>query len=211
MHLDENTPHIHAVIVPVVAEKLNCRALLGDREKMREMQSSFAKAMEGLGLERGIMHSKARHVPIRQFYSRVNHAQGEAEAVAAAIQRAPRLQLEPVPMFATGKWKETQESRINQEMQQYAAAVKDHLFPLVHKGFELEDENRRLKGQLQAQAKELEQLKGRKQLREDLAALVQHPEVLSKFAERYGYRPPAQEAPRQEQDQQPERRRGLRM
>ncbi|WP_170170496.1 plasmid recombination protein [Hymenobacter perfusus] len=44
LHLDEQTPHIHATVVLIdAAGKLSCRAMLGDRQKMRDMQTNFGE------------------------------------------------------------------------------------------------------------------------------------------------------------------------
>lgn len=69
VHLDETTPHIHAIIVPIDAKgKLNARDFFGGRDKMREMQDSYAQKMKPLGLERGLEGSKAQHTSIKEFY-----------------------------------------------------------------------------------------------------------------------------------------------
>jgi hypothetical protein len=70
LHLDESTPHIHAVVVPVDERgKLNCRAFLGGRELMTKMQTSFAAEMAPLGLVRGVEGSKAHHQDVKRFYA----------------------------------------------------------------------------------------------------------------------------------------------
>ena len=73
-HLDEMTPHIHAYMVPLDERgKLNCRALLGgSRYQLSELQSSFARAMQPLGIERGIKGSRATHIKIKKYYEAVN-------------------------------------------------------------------------------------------------------------------------------------------
>ena len=53
--------------------KLNCRHYLGGREKMRDLQTSFAQKVEHLGLERGIEGSKAKHQDIKRFYEIIKH------------------------------------------------------------------------------------------------------------------------------------------
>lgn len=75
LHLDEQTPHLHLMIVPRVRHgdgwKLNSKALF-DRERLREMQSSYAKALEHLGIRRGEPGSDAKHAEVKQFYGAVN-------------------------------------------------------------------------------------------------------------------------------------------
>lgn len=81
VHLDESTPHVHAMVVPIEKkttgrfagqERLNARAFTGGREKMSEMQDSYAAAVRDLGLQRGIKGSKAKHKTIKSWYSEAN-------------------------------------------------------------------------------------------------------------------------------------------
>ncbi len=53
-HADESQPHIHAMVIPVVDGKLRCYKFTNGKDKLSEMQSSYAKAVENLGLERGM-------------------------------------------------------------------------------------------------------------------------------------------------------------
>lgn len=73
LHLDESTPHIHATVVPVDDQgRLNCRAFLGGRQLMRDMQTSIAEEMAPLGLVRGVEGSKAQHQDVQRFYALAN-------------------------------------------------------------------------------------------------------------------------------------------
>ena len=60
IQLDEKTPHMVAYVVPIDEKgKLNAKHFLGGREKLRNMQTDFAKNVgEYFGLERGIEGSK---------------------------------------------------------------------------------------------------------------------------------------------------------
>lgn len=73
LHVDESTPHIHAYIVPLNhLGKLSARSLFNGRQKLSELQDSFARAVEHLGLERGVKGSKAKHTDIKKYYAAVN-------------------------------------------------------------------------------------------------------------------------------------------
>ncbi len=74
LHLDERTPHIHAIVVPIYENKLNCKHFLGGREKLRAMQSSFAHVHRDRGLERGVEGSKVHHQELKHFYGQVKEA-----------------------------------------------------------------------------------------------------------------------------------------
>lgn len=63
LHLDQATPHIHVLVIPLLNGKLNCRALYGLKARLRELQLSYAEAMTPLGLERGTPEKGARHTP----------------------------------------------------------------------------------------------------------------------------------------------------
>lgn len=72
LHLDESTPHIHAMIVPIDKKGvLNAREFFGSAEKLSNMQTEFAQQVEHLGLQRGIKGSKAKHVPVAKFWQRL--------------------------------------------------------------------------------------------------------------------------------------------
>lgn len=91
LHLDEQTPHLHLLVVPRVAKpeggwKLNSKALF-DRDKLRALQTSYGEAVAPLGIRRGEPGSKAKHVEVSQFYG----------AVVAERPPMPKLTLPPPP------------------------------------------------------------------------------------------------------------------
>lgn len=95
LHLDESTPHIQAIIVPTDLKKdgtlqLNCKKHLGGAAKLRAMQTSYAKAMQSFGLERGLEGSKAKHTTIAQFYSSMRSG-SKVTFTPVAIQTPPLL------------------------------------------------------------------------------------------------------------------------
>lgn len=88
LHLDEQTPHIHAIIVPVDRSdrkkgppaRLNAARWFSGREKLSEAQTSYAEAVAPLGLERGMFkaHRGADHKTVKAYYV-------EAEAFQAGV------------------------------------------------------------------------------------------------------------------------------
>ncbi len=69
IHLDEKTPHIHFVIVPITKDnKLSAKTVCGNRKDYQKLQDDFADKMKNLGLKRGIKGSNAKHVEMREFY-----------------------------------------------------------------------------------------------------------------------------------------------
>jgi Plasmid recombination enzyme len=73
IHRDESTPHMYAYVVPRVGEKLNAKAFFGGAKALNALQTDFSQSV-GIkhGFERGLERSKARHIPIREYYARVN-------------------------------------------------------------------------------------------------------------------------------------------
>lgn len=68
LHMDESTPHIHAVVVPMVNGCLNCSYYLGTPDKLRAIQDSIGRYMSEVGLERGGRYSVAKHTEMQKFY-----------------------------------------------------------------------------------------------------------------------------------------------
>lgn len=92
LHLDESTPHVQALVVPLDSRgHLNARDLFGPQQ-LRALQTEYAEAMAPLGLRRGIEGSKARHEPIKKYYARVNRELSEVTPVLAISGSPP-----PVP------------------------------------------------------------------------------------------------------------------
>lgn len=170
-HLDEQTPHIHAIVVPIDAKgKLNCRDYLGGREKMRGLQDSFAQVHQALGLERGIKGSKATHTTVKEFYAHANEykqapsLQIQVEGFQASIE-APqkdflgRLKQDPA------EYTEQQQQRLNAQLEVQQKKVlekaKEKMVELHQAAIAAEaikKENQKLKGELkglQSQIKDL--------------------------------------------------------
>lgn len=75
IHRDETTPHMSAVVVPMTADgRLSAKEMIGNQQTMTNDQTNFAKRVEGLGLQRGIEGSKAKHQTIQNYYRKLNTA-----------------------------------------------------------------------------------------------------------------------------------------
>lgn len=62
LHMDEKTPHVHAVVVPLTTDgRLSAKEVLGNRIAMSQRQTRYADQMQPFGLERGVVGSKAVH------------------------------------------------------------------------------------------------------------------------------------------------------
>lgn len=74
LHMDEKTPHIHAIVIPVVDGRLCAKELIGGPRGLAEKQESYATRMQELGLEPRTKYSVAKHEDIMSFYTAVNEA-----------------------------------------------------------------------------------------------------------------------------------------
>ena len=74
-HMDETTPHIHAFIQMTDEKGLfNASKYFGKKKQLEELQTSYAKAMEPFGLERGRSkkETKAKHQTLNEYYKQKN-------------------------------------------------------------------------------------------------------------------------------------------
>jgi hypothetical protein len=180
VHKDEQTPHIHAIIVPIINGKLNCRALLGGRDKLRAMQTGFAKVMEPLSLERGIEGSRAEHTTIKEYYSTLNQAKAAAEKLEKPI---PSISLPAMPaLIGQKQWKEQQEQMINEKVSQFVKYSQK-----MAEGFVLlQAENEKLKAQVKTISKENVQLRDNaKIVRDDIRKILITEKIYNGMRETY--------------------------
>lgn len=102
LHLDEKTPHLTGLIVPLDDRgALNARQWIGGRSSRREPgtsalsghQTRYAAAVEDLGLRRGIIGSTARHTTIAAHYKAL-----------ARLKEARAPQVSTPPLLGREQW-----------------------------------------------------------------------------------------------------------
>ena len=98
LHMDESTPHIHALIVPLnkktIKKKLGkdqykekdvyrlvARDYFGTRKLLADWQTDYADAMRKHGLERGVRFSKREHKTVSEWRREAGRALQEADAI----------------------------------------------------------------------------------------------------------------------------------
>jgi len=120
LHLDERTPHIHCVTVPLTADgRLSAKEVTGNRKALQERQNRYAERMQALDLVRGIKGSKAKHSTLQDYYKRVNEASNtELELSASPLTPEPP-NIEPpsrvdVIMGRTAEWQEQQQQQLSE-------------------------------------------------------------------------------------------------
>lgn len=71
-HYDEKTPHITFQFVPKIGEKLNARAIFGNKAKLSEWQDKFHNEVGAkFGLERGVKRAYASRDTLQRFYGQI--------------------------------------------------------------------------------------------------------------------------------------------
>lgn len=105
LHMDETTPHIHAHVVPITADgRLSAKEFIGGtRHRLQELQTDYAKAMQGFGLERGSEKSIAKHENIKTYYKHVNDA--KSGKIRVPVVDKP-------PLFKRDEYQETMKKRV---------------------------------------------------------------------------------------------------
>lgn len=88
---DEKTPHLSAFVVPLTPDgRLSAKDFIGNRDKMRADQTSFAERVRDLGLERGIQGSRATHQRVAQHYAQISRADALLPPAITADDLTPR-------------------------------------------------------------------------------------------------------------------------
>jgi hypothetical protein len=113
LHLDEATPHIQAVFVPLTEDNRLCaKEVVGGPAELHRFQDSIGAAMAPLGIERGMEGSVALHTDADEYYALVNRPRAQA----------PVVELDPVPLLGRERWREEQVAKLQAQMEE---AVRD--------------------------------------------------------------------------------------
>jgi Plasmid recombination enzyme len=134
-HLDESTPHIHAIVVPLTVEgKLSYRQLYGGkRTELSALQDRAWLAVADLGIERGQKGSQAQHRTVQAWYAEIQQPLGEdLDAETVRVQLANRARI----------------IHENQQLRDQAAALSQTLEKRNQEKQELLRQNQLMQGQL---------------------------------------------------------------
>ncbi|MCD7982741.1 MAG: plasmid recombination protein [Desulfovibrio sp.] len=166
LHLDEVTPHIHVVMVPLDDRgKLNCRALFGgSRQTLSELQTDYAQAVSHLGIQRGIANSCATHQKVSQYYT-LTQADGQELPLPQTysspemLSKVTRMSDERLAQYASQA--ATNGARAQRELvEPVVAAAKNEAALLKRENLNLKIANSRLSAEASTMKKQLEGLRG---------------------------------------------------
>lgn len=105
LHLDEETPHVHALVIPEIERverrgnkkttkpqepkppkpALAASQWVGSRALLRDLQTDYGAAMARFGLQRGKERSGARHTPVSEYYARGEALVAQVEQLQAQV------------------------------------------------------------------------------------------------------------------------------
>lgn len=81
LHMDEKTPHIHVVTVPLTTDgRLSAREQFGNKTELRNRQDRYAEAMKPFELQRGKRRTGISHDSAQEYYSRMEIANKVGES-----------------------------------------------------------------------------------------------------------------------------------
>lgn len=145
LHRDESTPHIHAAVIPIVTGERRkvkekripdkpgkkkyrkkspdaarlCADDVMTRIKLKSYQDTYAEAMAGYGLQRGIDGSEARHITTQEFYRNAIAGQKNLQDNIDEL-----LRIEEQKRLEVERWKrQEQQARTGYEQ---AEAMREH-------------------------------------------------------------------------------------
>lgn len=136
LHMDETTPHIHALIVPKFYNQergyyqLNNSRYFDGREKLREWQDLYSRHMGNTfnNLIRGIRGSKAKHIDIKTYYSLINSKEMSSDKLLAQAKENYLLKKEVGSLKATLKKIDNKEEQDKIKEQLNAAAKNNTVY-----------------------------------------------------------------------------------
>lgn len=81
VHMDEKTPHMHLVVVPLTPDgKLSAKEFTGTKTKLRALQTNYAKEVGAKwGMERGVENSGKKHIESKAFYKYLDANEVDAQ------------------------------------------------------------------------------------------------------------------------------------
>jgi len=136
LHLDESTPHIQAVVVPVLKTekgmKLSAKEMFGPKQLTR-LQQDWEDRMAAHGVGPRQKRSKAKHTTLREYYGAL-----EDFAIGEDDRKNIKISTPPAKSFfesaaqhdqKVSQWRKDEAKRLRKELQPMAAAAsKGRLF-----------------------------------------------------------------------------------
>lgn len=136
LHLDEATPHIQAIVVPVMKSekgvKLSAKDMF-DPQRLTQLQQDWEDRLAPHGVGPRIKRSKAKHTTLREYYGALEEfARGEDDRAKIVLSEPPKkgvFQKAETHQAEVDKWRRAEAKRLRQELKPMAtAAAKGRLY-----------------------------------------------------------------------------------
>lgn len=90
LHMDESSPHLHVLTVPLTHDGRLCAKELTMRAEMQRRQTDYAKAMKQFGLERGApaIETKRKHIGLKEAPGSGGKAEQDAKIQADLLEKS---------------------------------------------------------------------------------------------------------------------------
>lgn len=155
LHLDEKTPHIHAITIPLTKEgKLSAKEVMGDRFELQKKQTKYAEYMSPFGLERGKIGSTAKHESLDEYRRRENEIALKATEPIELIEKKN--------LFGTSIDKDATIEKLSQDIKAYRVLLEDQKYKAGKKL--REEEKARVRAEKQLKSLELDSVSKIKEL-----------------------------------------------
>jgi hypothetical protein len=161
LHLDEATPHIQAVVVPIMRCKndkpgfrLSSKDMFGP-DQLSQLQQDWEDQLQPHGVGSRTKGSRARHTTLREYYSVLEAFEAEDERINLQISKPPSkpfLEASEAHQANVAEWQKAETKRLNDELRPLAVeASRGRLYDAEKRSATA------LRGELAAQSRDLSQ------------------------------------------------------
>ena len=111
VHLDEKTPHMHLIIVPLTTDgRLTAKEYTGTAKKLRQLQTDYSQQIGAKwGLTRGLENSPQKHIETKAFYK---YLEGKELTANWLLEHPNRLEILTKLLQENDKIKDLQAKKI---------------------------------------------------------------------------------------------------
>jgi len=127
LHLDEATPHVQAVVVPVMAKadgthRLSSKDYFGP-DRLRMLQQAWEDHMRPHGVGPRTKGSRARHTTLREYYSALEASRSTDKRPKITVDEPPRKKIfESTAAYRQrlSEWRRAEAKRLREELRPLA-------------------------------------------------------------------------------------------
>ena len=139
LHLDEGTPHAHAIVTPITTKMrkrrgkdehyeqavFDAKGMFG-KQALRDLQTDYANAIKHLGIHRGLKKSGRNHEDVKEFYK-------DASTGNVIIPNLPPVKVEKPPRLLTNEARENYKKEQDKKVEKILSNWGDNLKKKTHR------------------------------------------------------------------------------